>query len=71
MYSCGLLHMGKQRLDDQLETIYNSSVSIQDVAWKTSQEQWLIEMDGERGSGKSMLTVQHDDDGDMSEIQEF
>ena len=25
-YSCGLLHMDKQRYDDQLEPIYNSSV---------------------------------------------
>ena len=35
---------------------------IQDVAWKTYQEQRTIEMGGERGSGKSVLAVQHDDD---------
>ena len=29
MYSCGLLHMDKQRLDDQLKFIYNSFVLIQ------------------------------------------
>ena len=32
---CGSLHMDPQRKDDQLEPIYNSSVPIQDVAWKT------------------------------------
>ena len=65
MYSCGPLHMDEQRLDDQLEPIYNSSVLIQDVAWKTSQEQWTIETGGERGSGKSMLAVWHDDNDDF------
>ena len=54
MYSCGPLYMDKQRLDDQLEPIYNSSVLIQDVAWKTSRKQWTIETSGKRGSGKSM-----------------
>ena len=34
MYSCGPLHMDEQRLDNQLELIYNSSVLIQDVAWE-------------------------------------
>ena len=37
----------EQRQDDQLEPIYNSSVSIQDA---------------ERGSGRSVLAVWHDDD---------
>ena len=62
MYSCGPLHMDKQRLDEQLEPTYNNSVPIQDVAWKTSQEQWMIEMGGKRGSRRSMLAVRHDDD---------
>ena len=53
--------MDKQRLDNQLEPIYNSSVAIQNVAWKTSWEWWTIEMGGERRSGKSMLVVRHDD----------
>ena len=47
---------------DQLEPIYNSSVPIQDVALKTSWEQWTIETGGERGSGQSVLAAQHDDD---------
>ena len=62
MYSCEPLHMDKQRLDDQLEPIYNGSVLIQDVAWKTRQEQWPIKMGGERGLGKSALAARHDDD---------
>ena len=42
MYSCGPSH-----IDDQNEPIYNSSVLIQDVALKTSWEQWTIEMGDE------------------------
>ena len=38
IYSCGPLYMDKQRQDNQLETIYNSSVPIQDIALKTSRE---------------------------------
>ena len=56
--------MDRQRLDDPLEPIYNSSVSIQDVAWKTSRKQWTVEIGGERGSGISMQTARHDDDDD-------
>ena len=62
MYSCGPLNMDEQRQDDQLEPIYNSSVSIQDVAWKTSLERWTIEADGERGLGRSVLAARHDGD---------
>ena len=54
--------MDEQRQDDLLEPIYNSSVSIQDVALKTYQERWMIETGGGRGPGKSMLVVRHDDD---------
>ena len=57
--------MNEQRLDNQLEPIYNSSMSIQDVAWETSQEQQMIEMGGKRGSGKSVLAA-HDDDDDLT-----
>ena len=42
-YSCGPLHMDKQRQDNQLEPTYNSSVPIQDVALKTYWKQWMIE----------------------------
>ena len=34
--------MDEQRQDNQLEHIYDSSVPIQDIALKTSQEQWMI-----------------------------
>ena len=35
MYSCGLLRTDEQELGDQQEVIYDSSVLIKDVAWKT------------------------------------
>ena len=54
--------MGKQRQDDQLEHIYSSSVPIQDIALKTSREQWTIETGGKRGSERSMLAARYDDD---------
>ena len=56
--------MDEQKLDDQLGPIYNSSVPIQDIAWKTFRERWTIEKGGERGSGRSMLAARHDDDDD-------
>ena len=64
MYSCGPLHMADQKQDDQLEPTYNSSVSIQDVALKTYQKQWMIGRGGKRGSGISVLMARHDDDDD-------
>ena len=62
MYFCGPPHMDEESLGNQLEPTYSSSVPIQDVAWKNCHEQWTIEMDTERGSGKSMLAARHDDD---------
>ena len=56
--------MDKQRQDNQLEPIYNSSVPIWDIALKTSRKQWTIEMGSERGSGRSVLAAWHDDDDD-------
>ena len=42
-----------------------TSVPIQDVALKTYRERWTVETGGERGSGRSVLVVQHDvDDND-------
>ena len=38
MYYCIFFHMDEQGLGNQLETIYNSSVLIQDVTWKNCQE---------------------------------
>ena len=62
IYFCEPLHTDEQRQDDQLESIYNSSVPIQDISWKTFQEGWTIKKGGERGSKRSMLATQHDDD---------
>ena len=63
-YSCGPIYMDEQRQDDQLEPIYNSSVPILDVAWKTSREHWTIETGSEKGSGRSVLAAWHEDDDD-------
>ena len=63
-YSSGSLHMDKQRQDNQLEPIYNSSVRIQDIALKTYLERYTKEKGGGRGSGISMLAAQQDDDDD-------
>ena len=64
MYYFGPLHMDLQRQDNQVETIFNSSVPIQNIALKTSLEQWTIETGGARGSGRSVLAARHDDDDD-------
>ena len=56
--------MDEQRHDDQLEPIYNSSESIQDVALKTYRERWTIETGGERESVISVLAARHHDDYD-------
>ena len=54
--------MDKQKQDGQLEPIYNSSMPIQDIALKTSQERWTIEMGDEKGLRRSVLAAGHDDD---------
>ena len=56
--------MDKQRQVDQLEPTYSNSVTIRDVALKTSRKQWTIEKDGEKESGISILMAKHDDDDD-------
>ena len=62
MYFCGLLHTDEEGLGDQLEPVYNSSVLVQDVAWKTYREQWTIETSDKWGPGKSVLKARHDDE---------
>ena len=55
-------HVEEQKQDDKPEPICNSYVPIQDIALKTSWEQWTIETGGERGSGRSVFEARHDDD---------
>ena len=38
---------------------------MQDIALKTSREQWTIEKGGKRVSGRSVLAARHDDDDDV------
>ena len=61
MYYCEPLHMDKQEKSNQLEPIDNCSVLIQDVVWKTCQEQWTIGMRDGIGSGKPVLVAHHND----------
>ena len=63
--------MDGQRLDDQLEPIYSSSVPIRDGAWKTSRERWTIETGGERVPGRSVLVARHDDDDDCHVVSHW
>ena len=49
--------MDEQRQDNQLEPM-----SVQDVALNTYQERQMIETSSRRGSGRSVLAAQHDDD---------
>ena len=56
--------MNEQRQGNQLELIYNSFVPVQDIALKTSREQWTIETGGKKRSERSVLAVRYDDDDD-------
>ena len=64
MYSYGPPHMAGQKQDDQLKHTSSSYVRILVVALKTCQRQWTIGRSGERESGISVPTAQHDDDDD-------
>ena len=55
-------HMNEQRLNDQLEPTYNSSVSLRDVAPKTCRKQLMIEKGSEKSSEISVLMARHDND---------
>ena len=63
-YSCGSLHMDRQRQNEQLEPTYNSSVLIQVVALKIFREQGTIETGGGRGLRRPVLATRHDNDND-------
>ena len=60
--------MDEQRQDDSLEPTYNSSMPIQDVAFKTYQKRWTIEKGDGRGSGRSILMARHDDEISAAEL---
>ena len=60
-FSYGSLLIDMPALADQQELTNNSSASMQDLVWKTCQERWMIGMNGERDSGKSVLAAQLDD----------
>ena len=64
-YYCGHLQMDEQRLQNQLERIYNSPVPIQDVALWTFREQWTVDKGGERGSWRSVLAARNNDNDDF------
>ena len=65
-YSGGPHHMDEKKQDDHGGPIYNSSVLIQYVALKTYRARWTMETCGDRGSERSELAMQHDDDnGDI------
>ena len=49
--------MEEPRQDDQLESIYKSSVPIQNITLKKSREQWTIETGGDKESERAMLAV--------------
>ena len=51
---------GQAKVEPMYNSIYKRSVLIQEVAWRTSQKWWTIGTGGKRGSGRSVLTVQHD-----------
>ena len=63
-----LLWTPTQKQDDQHELTFSNYVRIRDVVQETCMRQLTIGKSGERGSGISVLTVQHDydDDDDFS-----
>ena len=56
--------MAEQKLDDQLEHTYSSSVRIRDETLKICQRRLTIGRSDEKGSGISTLAARHDDDDD-------
>ena len=64
MFSYGPLHMDEQGLGNQFEFIYNSSLQT----GCSCRKRWMIETNGKRGSGKFILTAQHDDDDNDDDL---
>ena len=63
-FSYGLLYMDLPVLTDQLRLTYITSVWTHDADLKTSQEQWMIGMDGKKELGNFMLSACLDTDDD-------
>ena len=59
MYSCGPHSHGRAKAGRPARTYIQP---IRDVALRICRKQWTIGRRGERGSGISLLIVQHDDD---------
>ena len=57
MYSCGPPHTDELRLDDQLEPLYSSSVSIEDITWKTPHPTEMDDRDWWRKRGREICAV--------------
>ena len=66
MYSYGSPHTAAPKQDDQHERTFSSYVRIQVVVLKTCLGRWTIGMNGERGSGISLLPAWYDDDDDRT-----
>ena len=62
IFSYGPLHTNAEELDNQQEHIYNSSVRIQDIAWKITWKRWTLETNSEGDSGKSTLAIWFEND---------
>ena len=58
-------HTDVQMKENQLESIHNTSVRTQDVAWKTTRKRWMIETNGVGELGKFVQVGRHDNDDDM------
>ena len=61
MYNYGPLHMAEQKLGDQLEHTYSSSVQIRGVALRICRKRWTIGRCGEKVSGISVPMARQDD----------
>ena len=60
----------RAKVGQPAKTDINRSVTMQDLAWKTSWERWTIETGGERGSERFVQTVCHDDDDDDTQTHD-
>ena len=62
-------HVDVPVLADLQEFIFIISTQTQDLVWKTCWEQWMIGMDGERESGRFVLSVWLDEEDDVLSLK--